>query len=831
MDRPLTIEARIAPDVADAMRDAIAEAGGGEVFFLGAIAEDGVLREVEVLARGTADAVPVVPRRVEPGAVMIHNHPTGPVAPSDADLAVAARYAQAGVGHYIVDNDLSRLFVVLEPEAPERRVEIAPLEVAEMLGPEGPIAQALAGYETRAGQIEMAEAVSEAFNRGAVALVEAGTGIGKSLAYLIPSLLWARANGERVVVSTRTINLQEQLFGKDLPLLARALPFEVRSALLKGRANYVCLRKLHALGQETRALPGTEDALAKEVADLVAWSETSDDGSLSDLPAPPSEEVWERVQSETDTCLRLKCPFFQRCFFYKSRRRAAAADVVVANHSLLFSDLAVRQEMGSYKAPGVLPPFRAVVLDEAHHLEEVATQHFGRRVTRRGLLRLLSRLHHEGGKTRKGVFPYLQVQLLTAARRADPALVERLDRALTEALIPAKQALGGRVEEFSQVIVELVQALRREGEGAPGGGGQLRLSTMVRDSAFFRGEVLPSASALVAEVREFREAVKAFREELATLPRESGEFVDSLVELAAIVGRLEVAAEGLHAALLEDRDDVVSFVEADSRTRRVVVSAAPLEVGPRMREALFEPIRTVVLTSATLSVDGDFHYIGERLGLAGARNLEILERLVPSPFDYDRQVQVLVPTDLPDPGSPAFAQALGPRILDAVEVTRGRAFVLFTSYSLLNRVHDALGPALRAAGLAPMLQGDGPRTLLLDRFRVDDTSVLFGADSFWEGVDVQGEALRLVILTRLPFRVPSEPVLEARAEAIAARGGSAFGEYALPQAILKLKQGFGRLIRSRTDTGIVVVLDKRLVTMRYGRQFLDALPDVPLEVV
>ncbi|MBZ0253355.1 MAG: DEAD/DEAH box helicase family protein, partial [Candidatus Methylomirabilis sp.] len=497
MPEPMNIDARIAPACQDEMREAIREAGGREVFFLGVVDDRGRLQAAEVLARGPEDAVPVVPRGAEPGAVMIHNHPgDGPLAPSQADLAIASTYASAGVGHYLVDNAVSAIYVIVEPAPPKKRVPVDLQEVSEILGAGGALARVLPGYELREGQLEMAESVARALSDGGIAVVEAGTGIGKSMAYLVPALLWARANGERVVVATHTINLQEQLYGKDLPLLARALSFEVKAALVKGRTNYVCLRKLHALAEENRVLPGVEDALAREVADLVKWSETSEEGSRSDLAAPPSEEVWERVQSESDTCLRLACPYFQKCFFYKSRRRAAAAEIVVANHALLFSDLSVRREMGSYKAPGVLPPFGAVLLDEAHHLEEVATRHFGKRVTRRGMLRLLGRLHRapgKGDKGARGVFPLLREKLLIAARRegVDAEEIGALEAAMEEALLPMRDALGERIEGLSTALVELLAHVKasREGEDARPDR-QLRLASWVREAAFFREHVL-----------------------------------------------------------------------------------------------------------------------------------------------------------------------------------------------------------------------------------------------------------------------------------------------------------------------------------------------------
>ncbi|MGH7785332.1 MAG: helicase C-terminal domain-containing protein, partial [Candidatus Binatia bacterium] len=798
------------------------DAGGNEVFLLGTMAE-GRVADVRVLARGHRSAVPALLQIPRPGEVVIHNHPSGVLTPSDPDLQIASALGNNGVGCFIVDNPVQAVYVVVEPHAAPREQAVDGRAAAALLAPGGAVGAALAGYEHRPQQLAMLNAVSAAFNDHSVLTVEAGTGTGKSLAYLVPAILWARANQQRVVVSTHTINLQEQLVRKDLPLLTERAGLACTVALVKGRSNYVCQRKAAQAAAQPAQL--VDDDWSLELRQVLDWAAHSSDGSLGDLAVRPRPEVWEQVVSEHDNCLRARCPYYSKCFFYTARRAAAAADILVVNHHLLMADLSLRSEVGNYTQNAVLPPSARVILDEAHHLEDVATAYFGSQASLATIDRTLQRLHSRRNIT-KGILPALTMALETLQDAGDATLARGAVDWIDRRLLPGAHELSVQAEECFTRLLDALLALPRT-QTSERTDEKLRVTPALRESGLWRLtlELLtPLADGLD------RYALDAFGvlERLADLSEEAGNQVRYLAtELGAMRGRLAAAA----AVLLEftgDDDGHCAWFEVRQRGRggaALSLHRAPIEVGPLLARALFEPFASAVLTSATLSVNGRFDYLHQRVGLD---RLEIPERVetlrVESPFDFARQAMLLVPTDVPEPTAPGYETATHEVIERLLAATDGGTFLLFTAYGALNRAWFALANQLRARGLVPLRQGELSRHVLLERFVQDRRAVLFATDSFWEGVDVRGDALRCVVITRLPFKVPTEPLEQARVEAIAERGGDPFAERAVPQAVIKLKQGFGRLIRSRTDRGCVVVLDSRLARKAYGRIFLASLP-------
>jgi ATP-dependent DNA helicase DinG len=742
--------------------------------------------------------------------------------PSSADLAVASNLGNLGVGFLIVDNPVEAVYVVVEPHKVRRRAAIGEVAVEADLGDGGALAGTLPGYEYRESQVEMSRLVGKAFDEDGLAIVEAGTGTGKSFAYLFPAIRFAKANQGRAVVSTNTINLQTQLLEKDVPQVARALGEDVSAVLLKGRANYLCRRKL----AEAAAEPGIfDDAEARgELERIAAWATTSEEGSRQGLGFVPRPEVWERIQSESDTTLRVKCPHYNECFYYQSRRRAATADLVVVNHHLLLSDLAVRAELG-FGVSALLPPYDRLVVDEAHHLEDAATEHMASRVGYQGLQQLLGRLVSTKGKRRK------RGRLLNlAGRLGELATLEPLEEirrhadAIDGHVVPEHRRL---LEDLARIYEALTGGFLELMGGQPPVGRELRKRVVpgLRKGRFWREVVRPRVAEAATRLTAYGELL---HDRLRALNRLSDESLERLagavLEVRASARRVEERAAVLRE-FLDEGEDRCRWVEY-KRTRtgeRLRLCVAPVEVGPQLKELLFDRIGTAVLTSATLRTGEDFGYLEGRLGLsdAGAR-LETLA--LASPFDFATQAFVAVPADLALPNAPRFAADLADLVEEAVVTTHGHAFVLFTSYRLLRDVFDRAADRLRAYGLLPMRQGEEDRYRLLERFKREPGAVLFATASFWEGVDVPGDALRLVVLTKLPFAVPDEPILQARAEKIEARGGDAFAEYSLPQAVLRFRQGFGRLIRSRRDRGAVLITDRRVVERRYGAAFLGGLP-------
>ncbi len=802
---------RIALAVRAVMAGEIRAAGGREVCFVATFDAPGMIVSARPVARGTAEMVLALPGTARRGEMVLHNHPTGLLEPSPADLGVAARLHDEGVGFGIVDNAVSALYVVVEVPRAEPRVLLDPFAVVASLGEHGPVAALLGNYEDRPSQRDMAAHIADRYNEGGVALLEAGTGVGKSFAYLVPTLIWAQANRERTVISTNTINLQEQLVGKDLPLLAEALAtpdWTPSFALLKGWRNYLCLARLdQAMGHQGSLF---EPERVEEVVRIAGWADRTGDGTLGDLPFSPTPEVWDEVAAESDLCTRLQCPHFDRCFVFRARRRAAEADVVVVNHHLLAADLAIRQASDNWMEAAVLPPYQRLILDEAHHLEDVAATHLGIQVTSRGVRRLLGRFERGG----RGLVPALSAELAGGRDLLSRASLDVLQGQLVPALAEARRAADA---VFARLLIRLSEVP----------GGVLRVDDSFAEDSIWEQGLARELDAGLSAFRRLREAVEIVADRL-----ESDEMGDRrvqlLTELRGVIRRLDTVADGFQQTLQPGPGGppVVRWIEqADGRGTQATLRAVPLDLAPILRETLFDRLETVVLTSATLATGGDFSFLETRTGLTLEPNLVSIREILPSPFDYGRQCLFAVPIDIPDPREDELGhdQATAQVVEELAHASDGGMFVLFTSHRQLRRLASAL-----RAGLGErwplLIQGEAPRDHLLQRFRESGRAILLGTDSFWEGVDVPGRALRVLVICKLPFKVPSEPLTAARLERIAEAGEDGFWSYLLPQAALKLKQGFGRLIRSSQDVGVVILLDRRAALKRYGPMLLDSLP-------
>jgi len=816
----------IADQALAALRTTIQEAKGNEVFFLANTDDRGIIQEITPLARGNDSAVPALMQVASQGDVILHNHPSGHLIPSQADVGVASEFGNKGVGFYIVNNPVDDVYVVVEAF---RKQKLAPLDIPHLLdlmAPHGAIASKLGGYESRPEQRRMTEAVGTAFNHSKLALIEAGTGTGKSLAYLVPAIFWSVQNKQRVVVSTNTINLQEQLINKDLPFLKGALTSEFKAVLIKGRSNYVCLSKIDSLEKEGDYLIDSEERA--ELKTLIQWSHNTSDGSRSDLSVLPSPAVWEKVACESDNCGRIKCSFYAQCFFYKARREASSADVLVVNHHLLFSDLAVRSDTGRYSDVAILPGYSRIILDEAHNIEDVATDYFGAQISKAGLLRLLGRLYSLREKERvreKGLIPFLLARLRFLERKIDVKVYARIFDHVQSTLIPQRENLAFVI---NSVFDDFSAFFESSAEDSTSAEVKVRFTPSIRQQPEWQEQILTLVQQLLREMRDYHQHMIRLEKLLESLPEEVADgLVAQTVELSALSDRIEVAATTLSDIFLCEDANKVSWAESkvSKAGRRITLKQAPLDISELLRERIFQKFPTVVMTSATLTTEGQFSYLKGRLGLDQMAAIRLLELVLPPPFNYSQQVVLGVPKDIPLPDHPSFRQELSKLIFRSVSISEGRALVLFTSYSLLRHTHEELLEPLHALGIRCLKQGDAPRHRLTEIFKNDKTSVLFATDSFWEGVDVAGEALENVILTKLPFSVPKEPIIEARIEAIAQKGGNPFLEYTVPQAVIKFKQGFGRLIRSKTDRGSIMVFDRRILEKHYGKMFLRSLPE------
>jgi ATP-dependent DNA helicase DinG len=698
--------------------------------------------------------------------------------------------------------------------------------LVEIISPKGRLNQFLKNYESRAQQEAMLADVAEAYNKEKIALIEAGTGTGKSLAYLIPAIAWSYKTKERAVISTNTISLQEQLITKDIPLLEKIIGFEFKAVLIKGMRNYLCLRKLEDAQQEALLLSPEE---RKEIQMIASWSEKTIEGSRSDLKFVPRGTIWDRVNAESDTCNNNECPYYNKCFFFKARREAANANLLIVNHHLLFADLARRLEDENYSDTAVLPAYHSIIIDEAHHIEDIATEFFALHTSRLEILHTLGRIAAEktGGK-----LAFLKNKL-SEHHLKHPSQKMVLFMSKLNADLPGirREFVTHLMELFETYSSLFPQKSENEGDKDLADGDKVRMMKEHYSQQFWKESVIKKMKQTVDFARRYILAINALIKEMEDLKDEKlNEMTQGVrTDIIAYSNRLEE-----HCSILElftegsCGSNQVRWMEKQQIQNHpnIHLTDAQLDISQQLVDALFDKFSTVILCSATMTTNKSFEFIRNRLGITIQKlpGKKVIEKVYEAPFNYNEQALLAVYNDIPNPSDPLFIRAAAERIWFSIQASLGNAFILFTSYSMLKACYELLYDHLEKNNYKVFKQGDEQRRTLLDKFKVTNRSVLFGTDSFWEGVDVAGDALRCVIIVKLPFKVPTEPIIQARTEAIAASGGDPFYEYTIPQAIVKFKQGFGRLIRNKNDRGCIVCLDSRIATKNYGKLFLNSLP-------
>ena len=785
---------RMTAQTCDELKEAIESAGGNEVFAIGNLDEAGLVCSIEIVARGTTDAVPALGPYFEKGSVLIHNHPSGFLQPSDADVTIAAEAGTYGVGSYIVDNEVSEVFIVAEPARRKSYRMLDEEGLAGALDVGGKLSEKMPAFEPRASQIGMTADVASVFNQGGILAAEAGTGVGKSFAYLVPAMAWAQGNEERVVISTATINLQDQLFSRDIPLVSSIFKKKPKAVLVKGRSNYLCKRRLGEAIEEEGLLLDDDYPIKR----LLAWDNAGSSGDRADLPFRVDDQVWNKVCSEADTCISIRCQNRERCHVIAVRKNAADAQIIVVNHHLLFADISSRQRGSGLEQTSILPAYSSLILDEAHSIEASATSLFTESFTRFSVFKKLSRLWR---KNRTGQFGALAK--LSALPDIGKALIKSFDPAVKDiqAAMSDLEAAALRLLS-SETTMRLVEKNAQVAESVCEPAGRLQRS-------------------ILAVTKIITDILEGLPESHVQDPAafEARIVARSLNELADLLARLKD---------FDTNPDTIFWLEKARTSQKdifISFNATPLEVAAILERSVFEKVRTVICTSATLSVGGSFDFWMKRVGISKKRE-DVETKNYPSPFPFSSNAVLAIDVGAPSPqkAKDAFKSYVGEAVVKLLIASRGRALVLFTSYDILSATFEKTKPIMEKGGITCLRQGMDDRSRLLSMFRNDISSVLFATDSFWEGVDAPGETLSMVVITKLPFKVPNDPIQQARAEAVEKRGGNSFMEISVPEAIIKFKQGFGRLIRHSEDRGIAVVLDQRLATARYGQLFIESLP-------
>ncbi len=803
------------------MAQAIHEAGANEVFFLGMLDESGFLEGVEIVARGSANAVPVFLERADEGFhVLIHNHPGGDLTPSPADLSIASEAGARRLGFFIINNDATRVNRVVEPFPEKEEIPVEASEIDEILGRDGVFCKKLPDFEERSGQLKMAHSVNRAISDGDVAILEAGTGIGKSFAYLVPAILWAVKNRGRIVISTATIPLGEQLAHRDLPTLQRILGVDFKFALIQGRGNYACRRKAAQVSMEPEIF-AEDDERESWFADILDRLAEARTGTRQEMPGEVPEEIWSDFQSTSDQSLKARCPHYRECFYYEARRKAFGAHVVIVNHHLFFADLNLRKARGDYESDLVIPGYQKVIFDEAHHLEDVASQHLGSEISRRGMLQVLGRLLAPKKKRGRwgGRMPWLQSQL--AKHRQGEAL-----ELLSMKLIPRLSQVRQEVEAaFNRLEVRLEESRHLVADNS-GRDGSL-MARLGEKKGFMPMTVV---SPPLLDARDSLEDLKGLLQECFDLLEEDP--FEPEVEYQAAIAELRSAKRSVIEQIgaidfVKDASGAIQpWVELSSKPQKhLLLRAAPLKVDELLAEYLYRPLSSIIQTSATLRVGESWSFLSDRLGWDQVERERLRQEEFDSPFDWQEQVLLGLPDDVPEPDRSGYDQRIHEIIIDSVRCARGRTFALFTSHRSLRNCAESIRPSLQALGMPLYVQGEAPRSELLRQFVDSGRAVLLGNQSYWEGIDVPGAALSCVVIPRLPFKIPNHPLEQGRAEELEARGKSPFAHLALPRAVLGLRQGFGRLIRTVEDRGVVVIADTRILQRPYGKRFLSSLPE------
>lgn len=801
------------------IRDLIAENSGNEVFFQAVLDQNNVVCQAELVARGGPHSVAAKLNLTNPFRVVIHNHPSGLLEPSPEDLNLSSRFLNQEIAFYIIDNTVDNLFAVIPPASSVSESAVDTGWIKQVFADDGELSRIYEGYEYRSSQTEMAVAVGEIINNKKHGMIEAPTGTGKSLAYLLPLSVWAQQNKKRALICTHTLNLQQQLIDKDIPTIQKLLPEPVKYSIVKGRGHYLCLKKLYEFRQnrDDNTLLTFKDNEVDDFDTIAAWAETTATGLFSELHII-SPALQEELGSDSDSCAGYKCPYNGSCFFRIARREAAESHLLIANHAIFFTDMQIRGNDAQDAQSSVFPACHRIVLDEAHNLEDVATRFFGMETGTVSILYRLKRLVNGG----RGYLKQFTVELLKAGSECRP-IIEYVENELTEKVTGLTDWINERSNEIQLLFDNLSE---KKSDYA------LRITPQIsskirndRDSFLLLRSLADKCGMLSKKLMQLLELT-------LDLSTETREQIEGRVLFLYRQGARFKSDSSLISSIMgaESAEDVYWLEKSKNRFgTKITFNKAPVSVAEVLYDLFLSKYEGVVYTSATLTVSDSFSFFERRLGLhlLPMEKKTFLE--LPAMFDYRNRALLSIPQDLPVPvmqNINRYVEMFSDFAVELTGISRGRIFFLFTSWRLLEQCYNATVAKMPESWKINCMQQRGgiDRNRLLEEFKSTPDSVLFGVNSFWEGVDVKGSRLIAVVITKLPFEVPSDPLVEARNEQIKASGGDPFKEISIPKAVIRLKQGFGRLIRTGSDYGGVFILDTRIIRRIYGKTFFKSLP-------
>ena len=802
----MDIKDRFSKESLQTIKKYLEEQNNKSMIFKATFDEDELIQEPFFLSLYKKKSFEETLTKVVRNEVVIRTTKPNQLYPSDMELELSEElYTRRNIAYCLLSSDLDDFYFVQDID----RIFLEDIDIKNYFSKDGILAKEIKGFEYRQEQEEMAQYIQEAINEDKKIIVEAGTGTGKTLAYLIPAIKWAVVNKKKVIIATNTINLQEQLLLKDIPLAKSIIKDEFSYVLVKGRNNYVCKRLFNELALGKNIDIGTFSIEAREQIEyILKWGNKTKTGDKAELPFEVYPDVWELVQSTTELCLGKKCPYRKECFYMKTRMEKMEADILISNHHVFFADLNVRAETDFDSEYLILPRYDMVIFDEAHNIESVARSYFSVEVSKISFTRLLNRIYQRKNKRKKEKSALIRVEdtvdeknledseqyiyLLNTLKEEISILqnigdeyfdeIRKIYETNTEA--PIKKSLNN----FEMTKSRFLENLREKKDIF-----QTKLADFLNLMMIFNN-VIDEEKDKNPEVINFNNHLKMFKAYI-----DSFKFINSF----------------------ED-DNYIYWLDINSKRTNVVLTATPLNIAQKLSTVLFDNLDRLVFASATIVVNGSFDYFKKSLGLDEE---DCIEAIIKSPFDYNEQMSVYIPSDIQDSENiNAFVSDASRFILNILLKTNGKAFILFTSYTMLNQIYYSISKKLKDKGFEVFLHGDKPRSQLIKEFKEAENPILFGTTSFWEGVDVQGENLSNVIITKLPFLVPTDPVVSAISKKIEENGGNSFTDFQLPEAIIKFKQGVGRLIRKKTDSGNIFILDNRILKKRYGSLFINALP-------